>query len=947
MSDYKKTLQLPQTNFPMKANLKQREPEILAFWEKIDAYSQMINANKGKDSYILHDGPPYANGHIHMGTALNKTLKDFIIKSRNMQGFFAPYVPGWDCHGLPIEHSVAEDLKKKNKELPQLIIRKLCREFALKWVDTQRKEFKRLGVLATWDEPYMTLNPKYEAATARELTHFMKNDGVVRGKKPIYWCCDCETALAEAEVEYQDHSSSSIYVAFPLADDKIAQLANVDKNALSIVIWTTTPWTIPDNMAVAVHPDFEYDFVQVAGHTYILADSLLEECAKKFEWEDYKVLKTVLGKELENGQAKHPLYDRPSPIVLAPYVTLETGTGCVHTAPGHGREDFETGLRYGLEIYSPINDKGEFFKEVEFFAGMTIFDANPKVIEKLKEVNALLKEEKITHSYPHCWRCRKPLIFRATTQWFVAMDKNNLREKALKAVRSDVDWLPAWGEDRIYSMIENRPDWCISRQRTWGVPITALICQECDAVWYEDAWLDALVQKFEEHPTGCDYWFEKSVEELAPKGLTCPHCQSTKWKKETDILDVWFDSGTSFAAVLEQRSELSFPADLYLEGSDQHRGWFHSSLLASIGTRGKAPYKQVLTHGYVVDKKGHKMSKSVGNVIAPQEIIDNFGAEILRMWVCAVNYQEDIKISDEILNRLVDAYRRIRNTLRFLLGNIADFNPAEHAVADEDLLPLDKFALHLITQRYQSIEKAYHDFEFHKVYHTLHNLCIVDLSSFYLDIVKDRLYVEAPNSRERRSAQTVLWNITLLFLQAIAPVLSFTAEEAYGHLAAPQKSNANEDATVFSLRYKPSLTTDKNQEEFAPTYKKWEQVLILRSEVTKAIEPLRRDGVIGHSLNTTIELYVSESMAEFLLQKDFDLAEFFIVSQVSISTNPAPANAQIATEIENVAIVINVATGTKCERCWRISTSVGEDATFSDVCPRCASVLNKIGFIHE
>ncbi len=935
MNDYKKTLCLPNTKFPMKANLKQREPEMLKRWEETGVYNKMVEANKDAEQYVLHDGPPYANGHIHMGTAMNKVLKDIIIKSRNLQGQKAEYVPGWDCHGLPIEHKVEQDLKKKKKDLPTLIIRKLCREYALKYVDIQRKEFKRLGVMGVWDNPYLTLKPEYEASTARELGRFMENGSVVRGKKPIHWCCSCKTALAEAEVEHEDSTSPSIYVRFPLNDKKVLEVlpsdisSKIDLARTYVCIWTTTPWTMPDNMAVALHPEFNYCVTEVNGDFYILAERLLPVCAESFGWEKWDMLGTFEGAKLEGAIAKHPFYDRESPIVLADYVTLDSGTGCVHTAPGHGREDFETGNRYGLEVYSPMNNDGVFLQEVEFFAGLNVFEANPKIIEKLEEVGNLLAKENITHSYPHCWRCKEPVIFRATTQWFISMEKNDLRKNTLKAIQDDVNWIPSWGENRIYKMIENRPDWCISRQRNWGVPIIALICQDCDEVYNDPKWVFSVVDKFEKHETGCDYWFEKSVEELAPAGLKCPKCGGTHWDKETDILDVWFDSGTSFAAVVERRPELKFPADLYLEGSDQHRGWFHSSLLASMATRKTPPYRNVLTHGYVVDKHGKKMSKSIGNVIAPQEIIDQHGAEILRMWVSAVNYQEDVKISDEILSRLVDAYRRIRNTCRYLLGNLNGFNPETDAVPVSDLLPIDHFALDLVNRQHEVIQNAYKNFEFHKVYHTLHNLCVSDLSAFYLDIIKDRLYVSGEKSLERRSAQTVLWQIMMMLLVDMAPVLSFTSEEVFDHLPEEMKCGVN---TVFAIRPKllvPAIDSDERT--------KWELLMDVRREVTKAIEPLRRDRVIGHSLDTKITLFADETITKAL--ENLEMREFFIVSGAEVKPlADAGSDAVKPEELEGLAVTVVKAEGEKCSRCWRYDT-LGSNAEHPELCPRCTEVL--------
>ncbi len=797
MSDYKKTLNLPQTAFPMKANLAQREPETLKKWDAINSYEAMVEASGSKGTYVLHDGPPYANGHIHMGTALNKILKDIIVKSRNMAGFASRYVPGWDCHGLPIEHKVEQELKEKKKTLPAHVVRKLCRDYASKWIDVQRKEFRRLGVLGNWEDPYMSMRPTYEAATARELANFVETGGVMRSKKPIYWCCSCHTALAEAEVEYYDHTSPSIFVRFPLQDDGLKKVFSAaDPAHAFVVIWTTTPWTLPDNMAVCLHPEFTYVLVEVDGAQYVLAEELLTSCAEQFGWSEPKILGRATGEQLEGLKARHPFYDRVSPIILGQHVTLEAGTGCVHTAPGHGREDYEVGLKYGLEIYSPMDDAGRFLPTVQFFAGLNVFEANPKVIEKLEEVGALLRQAKIKHSYPHCWRCKQPVIFRATTQWFISMEKNDLRGRALKAIDEQVRWIPAWGRERIHNMIEFRPDWCISRQRQWGVPIMALLCEDCGEAWNDPNWMRDICDRFAKHPTGCDYWYEAELSEIVPEGLACPHCGGNHWKRETDILDVWFDSGTSFAAVLEQRPELAYPADLYLEGSDQHRGWFHSSLLVSEGTRQRAPYKAVLTHGYVVDGEGRKMSKSIGNVIAPQELIEKFGAEIVRLWVSSVEYREDIRISDEILGRLVDAYRRIRNTCRFILGNLEGLGKDDLLPLNE-LMPLDRFAIDAAARVHDRVQQAYMDFDFHKVYHTLHNYCVTDLSSMYLDVLKDRLYASGPASAERRSAQTALWHILGLLLRDMAPVLSFTAEEIFAHL--PEGLRGAEP-TVFALQ---------------------------------------------------------------------------------------------------------------------------------------------------
>ena len=936
MSDYKKTLNLPQTAFPMKANLAQREPQMLKQWEESNAYAAMVDTCTAKGAYVLHDGPPYANGHIHMGTALNKILKDIIIKSRNMQGFEARYVPGWDCHGLPIEHKVEQELKEKKKTLPAHVVRKCCRDYAGKWIDIQRKEFRRLGVLGDWENPYRSMTPAYEAITARELARFVEKGNVVRAKKPIYWCCSCHTALAEAEVEYADHTSPSIFVRFSLPDQKLKNIfPQADTGRSYVIIWTTTPWTLPDNMAVCLHPEFMYALVEADGAQYVLARELVESCAATFGWSDYKVLGEAEGSALEGLEARHPFYNRVSPLILGRHVTLDAGSGCVHTAPGHGREDYEVGLQYKLDVLSPLDDAGRFLPSVEFFAGLNVFEANPKVIEKLQEVGALLREQKISHSYPHCWRCKNPVIFRATTQWFISMEKNNLRQQALTAINEKVNWIPAWGRERIYNMIESRPDWCISRQRQWGVPILALLCEDCGEAWNDPKWMTEMTERFAAHPTGCDYWYEADLSEIVPEGLKCPHCGGQHWKKESDILDVWFDSGTSFAAVLEARPELRFPADLYLEGSDQHRGWFHSSLLVAEGTRNTPPYKTVLTHGYVVDGEGRKMSKSIGNVIAPQELIDKFGAEIVRLWVASVEYREDIRISDQILNRLVDAYRRIRNTCRFILGNITDLSEADLLPAGE-LLSLDRFALDVAAQVHQRIQDAYEAFEFHKVYHTLHNYCVTDLSGVYLDILKDRLYTSAPKSRERRSAQTALCHILRMLVRDMAPVLSFTAEEIFGYIPEGLREKASTVFALPPLDAAPWLLEDGVRDD-------WNTLLNVRGAVTRAIEPLRRDGVVGHSLDTAVTLYMADELRERVEGLKTDLRAFCIVSQLrTAALADAPAQAVQDAEVPGLAIGVDKAEGEKCERCWIYNTELGTDPEHPTLCPRCAAALKEL-----
>ncbi len=935
MSDYKKTLNLPETKFPMKANLVQREPEMLKAWDRNDAYSAMLATSGSKGFYTLHDGPPYANGHIHLGTALNKVLKDIVIKARNMQGWQAPYVPGWDCHGLPIEHKVEQELGEKKKTMPQHAVRKACRKYAEKYVDIQRKEFRRLGGLGEWEHPYLTMTPDYEAVTAATLADFVEKGGVVRSKKPIYWCTSCQTALAEAEVEYGDETSPSVYVRFPLPDARLRDIfPDADPAKAYVVIWTTTPWTLPANLAVALHPEFDYALVEADGEQYLLAEELLETCAGRFGWKDPSVIGRAKGAAFEGLKARHPFYDRDSVIVLGEHVTLDAGTGAVHTAPGHGREDYDMGVKYGLDIYSPLDDEGRYLPEVKFFAGMQVFEANPLVIAKLKETGSLLAEAGLSHSYPHCWRCKQPVIFRATTQWFITMDANELRRKTLEAIRNDVRWIPAWGEERIYNMIEQRPDWCISRQRLWGVPILALLCEDCNEAWNDPAWMRDIASRFATHPTGCDYWYETDISQIVPQGLTCPRCGGSHWKKETDILDVWFDSGTSFAAVVEQRPECRYPADLYLEGSDQHRGWFHSSLLISMATRGRPPYDAVLTHGYVVDGNGYKMSKSVGNVIAPDEIINKYGAEILRLWVSSVEYREDVRISNEILSRLVDAYRRIRNTCRYLLGNLADL-AAGDLVPFEAMDPLDRYALDVTARVHARVCEAYREYEFHKVYHALHNLCVTDLSAFYLDVIKDRLYASAPADPGRRSAQTAMLHILMLLVRDMAPILSFTAEEVFSYVPAELRPPLS---TVFALQDVDAAEFQLDQAARAD----WEALLAVRADVIRAIEPLRREGVVGHSLDTRVTVYAGPDTQALFERVGTDLRAVGIVSQLAVKPlEEAPADA-VRGEVADIAVSVAKAGGEKCERCWIYTEEAGTDPAYPTLCPRCTEVMRRL-----
>jgi isoleucyl-tRNA synthetase len=941
--DYRVTLNLPQTSFKMKANLSQKEPEFLKLWEKEDLYGQVQAETKNKPLYILHDGPPYANGHIHLGTAFNKVLKDIILKSKRMAGFHCPYVPGWDCHGLPIEHNVDKELGSKKKEIPVLSIRAACRKYAEKWIKIQRNEFKRLGVLGDWDNPYLTINYGYEASIAREFNRFLLSDGVVRSKKPVYWCSSCRTALAEAEVEYHDHGSPSIYVKFPLLDDlgEIVPGLAADKRGgrkVYALIWTTTPWTLPANQAVAFHPDYTYGAVAVGDEIWIMAEDLIEQAFSEFSEDtaatEHEILATFSAREIEGMKCKHPFMERESLIILANYVTLDTGTGIVHTAPGHGREDYMSGLQYNLPVFSPVDASGTFTDEAGPYEGMYIYDANSRINGDLKEKGLLVKETAISHSYPHCWRCKKPVIFRATKQWFIAMDKNNLREKALQEIKK-VAWTPRWGMERIFGMVEVRPDWCLSRQRTWGVPLTVLTCEGCGVVLKDEAVADKIVSIFAEE--GADAWFKYEASHFTGDNCSCKECGGTTFLKETDILDVWFDSGVSYAAVLEEREELQAPADLYLEGSDQHRGWFQSSLLASVGTRGIPPYKGVLTHGFVVDGQGKKMSKSVGNVIAPEEIIKKYGAEILRLWVSSEDYRDDIKISDEILKQLSDAYRKIRNTMRFFLGNLYDFDPSADRIAYKDMEEIDRWALHQFELLKRKATKAYADFEFHIVFHGLHQFCGVTMSALYLDIIKDRLYTAIPGSLERKAAQTVLYDILSGLLCVMAPVMNFTAAEAWEHLPQASDGRQRKAHEVFLQEF-----PKENEEAVDPELdKKWKRLLEVRSEITKALEGARRDKVIGHPLEAKVMVKATGSLAEFLADKWDTLQMISIVSELSQS-DALEGDIFTSEELPELEVSVLPASGEKCERCWLRSETVGDDDGHPELCSRCTTVVGQL-----
>jgi isoleucyl-tRNA synthetase len=918
-TDYKDTLNLPRTGFPMKANLPNREPRMLQFWEERDIYGKMLERNRDLEPFVLHDGPPYANGHIHIGHALNKTLKDIIVKYQSMRGRRAPYVPGWDCHGLPIELEVDKKLGSRKAGMDIVEKRKACREYAERFVDIQREEFKRLGVFGRWGEPYLTMSYEYEAAIVRELMRFILEGYAYRGKKPVHWCPSCITALAEAEVEHADKESPSIFVAFKLKDGEADRLGLAGED-VSLVIWTTTPWTLPANLALAVNPGIAYRAVRSDGRVLIVAEELLGRLREKgvLKEEAGGPLATCTGADLLGLRAAHPFIERDSVVIAGEFVSVEEGTGVVHIAPGHGEDDFAAGLREGLDAYAPVDDRGRFMGSgVEAIEGEFVFKANAPIIEILRERGALLGEAALAHSYPHCWRCKKPVIFRATEQWFISMEHQGLRERALAEIER-VNWVPHWGRERIHGMVEGRPDWCISRQRSWGVPITALLCANCGHLAVDQALADKVVSLVAKR--GADVWFELTAEELLPAGHRCSNCGEDSFLKETDILDVWFDSGVSHAAVLTEENGLRWPADLYLEGSDQHRGWFQSSLLAATGTRGTAPYRAVLTHGFVVDGHGKKMSKSVGNVVSPQDVIKKTGAEILRLWVSAEDYRGDVRISNEIIARLTEAYRKIRNTAKYLLGSLDGFDGGDYR---DHLMEIDRWALSRLQGLVEKVTAAYEGYHFHEVYHRLYHFCVVDMSSFYLDILKDRLYTFGTHAPQRRAAQWALREILLAMTRLMAPILSFTAEEVWSFL------EDREEESVFLADF------PRVREEFRDTAleAKWERLIAIRDEVNKALEMKRREKFIGTSLEAQVTLHAPEDAAALLTEYADFLPYLFIVSQAHVTTGGAGEFA--AEDVPGLSITVQHAEGEKCERCWNRSPSVGRNAGDPGLCARC------------
>jgi len=934
--EYKKTLNLPKTEFPIKADLKTVEEGLLSFWEKEKVYDERIKKNKNLPKYILHDGPPYANGDIHLGHAINKVLKDIVVKYKSMTGFNAPFVPGWDCHGLPIETQLIKELGLKQRDMDILEFRKKCYEYAMKYVDIQRREFIRLGVFGEWQNPYLTLDHSYEARIVEIFGILAERGYIYRGLKPIHWCPNCETALAEAEIEYEDEKSPSIYVKFDVhkieTDSSIfKQIADVlTLGNSSVVIWTTTPWTLPANVAVAVNPKFDYVALKVGSEVYVVAERLLNDFIQRLNLKDHKILLKFKGEMLEGIVLKHPFTERSIIVVLDDEaVTLEQGTGVVHIAPGHGGEDFKIGTKYKLPTVMPVDEKGYFTKEAGKYAGKRYDEANKLITDDMRESGALLHLEFIKHSYPHCWRCKKPVIFRATEQWFVSVDHKDMRRNLIKSV-ADTEWFPAWGENRIRGMVESRPDWCISRQRSWGVPIPAFYCEKCGKPGMIGKFNKAIIELFSSE--GSDGWFKKRADEILKKDTKCSKCGGEKFKKETDILDVWFESGASHYAVLEGSKLLCWPADLYLEGSDQHRGWFQTSLITSVGAKGRAPYDAVLTHGFTVDEKGRKMSKSLGNVVDPQDVVKRFGADVLRLWVASTDFRIDMSASENILKQINEAYTKIRNTCRFLLSNLDDFDPKKDMLKYEELLEIDRFALLKFGRLVERIRKAYDEFEFHVVFHSIRHFSINDMSALYLDIVKDRLYCSAKSSKERRSSQTVMYIILTNIVKLFTPILTFTAEDIWRYVPQNNGSVYLEDMPKGDPKW-----LDKNIE------KKWDEILKVREDVYKEIELKRANKEINSPLEAHIELY-AEGKTFDLLRKvgGTDLSMIFINSEIKVlPLKEAPEAAGLASRVNNLRIVVRKSSYKKCERCWNYRDSVGKDNKHKTLCRRCVKVVEE------
>lgn len=923
--DYSKTLNLPKTKFPMRANLPKREPEILARWEQMNINSLAREKAAGRPKFILHDGPPYANNNIHLGTALNKVLKDIVNKYKYMRGFDTPYVPGWDTHGMPIEHAAIKKLGLNRAKITPVELRRHCEEYARHFIDVQREEFKRLGVRGDWDHPYLTFEPEYEAKQIEVFGAMAQKGYIYKGLKPVYWCSTCETALAEAEVEYQEAKSDSLYVKFQLKDDPkgiLTGLAPADK--IYFVIWTTTTWTLPANLAICLNPHFDYVLLETEGEYFVLAKDLVEEVMSTVGRSYGKVVATFKGEELEGIDCQHPFIDRSSVVILGDHVTLDAGTGCVHTAPGHGLEDFEIGRKYKLPILNPVDSKGIFTAEAGKFAGLPVTESTKPIVAELKEQGALLHFSTITHQYPHCWRCKEPILFLATEQWFASVEA--FRDQALEAIRK-VKWYPAWGEVRITAMVKERSDWCISRQRVWGVPIPIFYCRECGQELITPETITAVRDLFRRE--GSNAWFQYEAEEILPPGTQCAKCGSTAFRKETDTMDVWFDSGSSHYAVLTTRPELEWPCDLYLEGSDQHRGWFQSSLLASVAMNGQAPYRSVLTHGYVVDGDGRKMSKSIGNVIYPQEIIKEFGADVLRLWVASSDFKGDVRVSRDILLQMSEVYRKIRNTARFLLGNLSDFDPERDGVSYQDLTEIDRWALLALTRLVEKVTTAYENYDYHLLYHALHNFCTLDMSAFYLDVLKDRLYCSQADDPARRAAQTVMYEVLTTLVRLMAPILTFTAEEIWEYIPGTKEESVQ-------LALWPEINQEYLDENLE---RRWNELLTVRSGVAKALEEARQSGLIGTSLMARVDLWFPEKLSStYELIKEYEemLPALFIVSQVKLHlpSEEPPADAAQLEDYAGAHCLVRLAAGEKCERCWMYNEDTEEG-----VCPRCRTVL--------